>query len=326
MDTPLVDAVALGRWLDGLGLAPGEPLTIDPLTNGRSNAMFRIDRGSHRWVLRRPALVALARADDGMRREFRLLAALDATPVPHPHPVALGDDPAVLGCVFYLMDAVDGFNPSGPLPDALQGEERAVAFALVDALAALHDVDWRAAGLDDFGRPDGFHERQVARWTAQLDSYGGRPLPELREVGAWLDAHRPASYQATIMHADYHMLNVILAPDRPVRVAAIVDWETATIGDPLLDLAGLLEVWCPSHRVADGWPSAEELRDRYAARRGLASVPASPYHVALYHFRLAVLLEGIYQRSIADPSRTTAIDMGDRALVEVALARAAIDA
>ena len=325
MDDPLLDLVALAAWLDTKGLAGTQPLAASRLTSGRSNVMFRLDDGIHRWVLRRPAAVAVERSDDLMRREFRLLSALDHTDVPHPRTVALCDDSAVLGCTFYVMEAVDGCNPIAPFPEALRGHETDVAHAMVDALAALHLADWRALGLEGFGRPDGFHERQVARWTRQLDSYGGRELPGLERVGRWLGAHLPDEFEPTIMHGDYHMLNVIVAEDLPARVAAIVDWETASIGDPLLDVIGFVEVWCPSHSPDEGWPDREHLLRRYATMRGIGELGSTDYYAALYHFRLAVLLEGIYQRSLVDATRSPATDVGERVLIEVGLAGAAVD-
>lgn len=325
VNEPLLDLAALTTWLDAKGLVGSRPLAGSRLTSGRSNAMFRLDDGIHHWVLRRPTAVAVERSDELMRREFRLLSALDDTDVPHPRTVALCDDPAVLGCTFYVMEAVDGFNPLAPLPEALQGHEPEVAGAMVDALAALHMADWRALGLEGFGRPDGFHERQVARWTRQLDSYGGRALPGLERVGRWLGEHLPGEFEPTIMHGDYHMLNVIVADDLPARVAAIVDWETASIGDPLLDAIGFVEVWCPSHSTEEGWPDREDLLRRYAATRGIDELGSTDYYAALYHFRLAVLLEGIYQRSLVDSTRAPATDVGERVMIEVELAGAAVD-
>ena len=306
---------AIGAWLDATGIAPGAPLTFERIAGGRSNVMFRVARGDRRLVLRRPAKVAIEKANDGIRREYRVLTALADTDVPHPEAIALCDDPEVIGCVFYVMEEVEG-TPATGLPPELGPPETvrpAVTFALTDALAALHDVDWRANGLTDFGRPEGFHERQVDRWTSQFRSYGGREQPQVAIVGAWLQRHLPDAWSPTIMHADYHMLNVIIAPDLPVRVAAIVDWETATIGDPLLDLAGFCEVWCGAY-AGDGWPDRAEIIDRYAERRGLTSMPDLTYYEVLYNFRLGILLEGVFHRSTQDPSRADDDLAGDRAL------------
>lgn len=315
----LVDPERLAGWLDGQGIEVGRPVGVQPLTGGASNVMFTVDRGAGRWVLRRPAKVAIERANDGMVREYRILAALDGTEVPHPGAVALCQDHEVLGCTFFLMEHVDGVNPI-PLPAGFDDDEHRaeVALAMVASLARLHRVDWRAAGLGDLGHPERFHERQVERWSRQLASYQGRELEGIGAVAAWLEGHRPDQFEPTLMHGDFHMRNVLIASDPPGRVVAIVDWETATIGDPLLDLAGFCEVWCP---VADvGWPSRQALVERYGEVRGLDTVGDLTYYEVLYNFRLAVLLEGIYQRSRRDSTRPDAHDMGQLVLRNVARA------
>jgi aminoglycoside phosphotransferase (APT) family kinase protein len=316
----LVDVSRLGPWLDSQGLETGQPITVEPLVGGRSNAMFIIGRGSSQWVLRRPNQVAVERANDGMRREFRILAALDGTPVPHPTVVALCDDDSVLGCTFYLMERVVGVHPI-PAPEVLntQSGRRAIAFALVETLAHLHRVDWRSAGLADLGHPEQFHERQVSRWTRQLASYEGRELPGIERITSWLTVHRPETFEPSIMHADYHMMNVLIAPDEPARLVAVLDWETATIGDPLLDLAGFCEVWCNVAKPEDGWPSRAELVDHYAKTVG-TEVGELTYYEVLYNFRLAVLLEGVYTRSLRDPIRGAQPEVAERVLVNLARA------
>lgn len=317
----LVEPDRLAPWLDAQGLAPGAPLTVVELSGGGSNAMFRITRGDATWVLRRPKRVAIEKADEGMRREYRILRALDGTPVPHAAPIALCDDHDVLGCTFYLMGVVEGVD-AFPAPPALDDDagRAALACSLVDALASLHDVDWQAAGLADLGRPDGFHERQVSRWSGQLATYRNRDLPGIDDVMAWLDAHRPSHFTPTIMHADYHMRNVMVATDPPARVLAIVDWETTTIGDPLLDLAGFCEAWCGAASVEAGWPPRAALIERYREARRLADLPDLRYYEVLYNFRLCVLLEGVYQRSLQDPDAPVQQMLGDRALVNLARA------
>ena len=371
----LIDPEAVVAWLLAEGIfdddqtAAAEKLTAERLGGGYSNVMFRLRIGEHRWVLRRPAKVAVERANDGMRREFRILTALEGTDAPHPKPVALCEDEEVLGCVFYVMEEVDGIVPHGPkLEDFTEtsADRAELAFALVDALAELHKVDWRAAGLGDFGKPDGFHERQVSRWSGQLASYGGREIPGMAEAGKWLEAHIPEVWSPTIMHADYHMFNVLIHPEPPARVVAIVDWETASIGDPLLDFIGFCEAW-KSMRAEGGWPSYQEMMGRYLLKRnspasssdgsgeslrsdasadhkGIGeqeivdsraaesktaggtnsasqSTPVSEpsttdqqYYAVLYNYRLAVLLEGIYQRSLQDPTREDQHGIGERAL------------
>jgi aminoglycoside phosphotransferase (APT) family kinase protein len=321
--TRLLDLEQLGRWLDERGLEPGAPIDVDPLPGGASNVMFVVRRGDSRWVLRRPSAVAIERANDGMRREFRFLRALAGTGVPHPSVVALCEDHDVLGCTFFLMEAVVGVHPD-ELADRSGGSARSeIAFALVDALAGLHGVDWRTADLGDLGRPDGFHERQVERWTRQLTSYEGRKLPGIGDVAAWLDEHRPDAFEPGIMHGDFHVRNTLMHPDLPARVMAILDWETATIGDPLLDLAGFCELLAAHGKGT--WPAAADLVERYCATRGFAEEPDLRYHAALHNFRLAVLLEGIHQRSLRDPTRPDQHAVGAVAVQAVARAVAIVE-
>jgi aminoglycoside phosphotransferase (APT) family kinase protein len=308
-NTDLIDLEKVSAWLDSQGLEAGLPLTSSRLTGGSSNVMFALQRGDSRWVLRRPTKVAIERANEGMRREYRILSALGGSGVPHPEVVGLCEDLEVLACVFYVMQQVSGVHPV-PAPVALDNDadREALAFSMVDALARLHMVDWRAHGLADLGRPEHFHERQVSRWMGQLDSYAGRELDGIPEVAPWLEANRPATFTPTLMHGDYHMMNILVGSDLPARVEAVLDWETATIGDPLLDLAGFCEVWELSAKV--GWPSRAALISRYAQTRGVSFGDLTYYDV-LYHFRLAVLMEGIYQRSLRDPSRDNVDWAGD---------------
>jgi aminoglycoside phosphotransferase (APT) family kinase protein len=319
----LVDSGRLGAWLDSRGIESGKPLSVEPLPGGASNVMFRIDRGAGRWVLRRPTKVALDRANDGMRREYRILDALGTTQVPHAAVVAICEDHEVLGCTFFLMERVEGVNPI-PLPAVFDGDQRRaeIAYAMIDALVRLHEVDYRLVGLGDLGHPERFHERQVDRWSRQLASYDGRDLPGIEEVMSWLGANRPAQFEPSLMHGDFHMRNALIAPDPPGRVVAVLDWETATIGDPLLDLAGFCEVWCPV--ANDGWPSRGELVEHYRTSRGLESIGSLAYYEVLYNFRLAVLVEGLYQRSLHDSTRAPQHDMGEFAMRSVARAVALI--
>jgi aminoglycoside phosphotransferase (APT) family kinase protein len=311
--TDLIDEHRLRVWLDGEGLEADEPLRVEPLSGGASNAMFVISRGSSQWVLRRPKRVAIDRANLGMTREYSMLAALRSTNVPHPRVVALCEDHDVLGCTFYLMARVDGVSPF-PLPADLDNarSRTELTFSVVDALAALHQVDWRRAGLEGIGHPDHFHERQVGRWSGQLASYNGREMPGFDKVALWINDHVPSHFEASIMHGDYHMFNILISPNPPGRVVAILDWETATIGDPLLDLAGLVEIWCSL--FTEGWPSRQQMIDRYREVRGLATMDDLTYYEVLYNFRMTVLLEGIYQRSIKDPDRDRQDGIGDRAM------------
>jgi len=254
-----------------------------------------------------------------MRREFRLLSALEGTPVPHPRPVALCEDASVAGAVAYLMEHVDGFAPAFGLPAPFARDpelQRDIALAAMSALGELARVDWRARGLEDFGRPEGFHDRQVERWGRQLERYGSsaeRDLSGLREVGAWLEKHKPSdgAWRPAIMHGDYHLANLFVASDPPARVAAILDWENATIGDPLLDLATFVRLQDTGGRAH--WGEREALIARWEETSGRRA-PDLRYWTALSAYKLSIMLEGVYRRSVADPTRGDASGLGDTAL------------
>jgi aminoglycoside phosphotransferase (APT) family kinase protein len=307
-----LDADALGRWIGDRLPGVGEPIEAERMgtTVGMANALFFVRRAGHEWVLRRPPAVVNAPGASDMVREWRVLNALEGSPVPHPGPLLLCEDTAVLGAPFLLMERVDGFTPIGALPppfDRDEGARRDFTLSMVDAIAELGRVDWRARGLDGFGKPDGFLERQVPRWLAQLDRYRTREIPGLDFVCGWLDEHPPPVFTPGIMHGDYSPFNVMAAPDLPGRVAAVVDWDTSTIGDPRLDIGHLIARWTePGEEFVigadivarEGLPTRAELATRYEHRTG-APLDYLPYYEALSLFKLAVILEGTYARLAA---------------------------
>lgn len=313
-DPPGVDLRRLGEWMDAEGLPRGDFTTVELLAGGTQNILLRVARGGVTYVLRRPPPHKRANSDETMRREARVLAALAGSDVPHPGLIRACGDTDVLGAAFYLMEPIDGFNPTRGLPEPHRSDpaiRRAMGFELVDAIAALGAIDHRAVGLDDFGRPEGFLERQVSRWRAQLESYGelpGYPGPEfdgVERVGEWLDRHRPRDGRPGILHGDYHLANVLFAPDGP-RLAAVVDWELSTIGDPLLDLGWLLATW-PGEGTSpgaigvtpwDGFPTARELVSRYRERSDRA-LDAIEWYAVLACYKLGIILEGTHARACA---------------------------
>ncbi len=315
VERPTLDVDALSAWLgDRLG-DPAQPLASEPLGTdlGMGNALFELRRGDQVWVLRRPPAVLNDKSASNMTREFRILTALDGSAVPHPTARVLCEDAEVIGAPFLIMDKIVGFTPGFVLPEPFASNpehRRGIAEAYVDALVDLVDlaeVDWRARGLADLGRPDGFLERQVARWLAQLDRYRVRDLPELEFVTGWLERNRPAMGPPAIIHGDYSPFNVMVAPDLPPRLAAVIDWDTGTIGDPLLDIGHLLARWTEPGEApvlqeqaggVEGYPSRAELAARYAERSG-RDVSALPYYQCLALFKLAVILEGTYARKHA---------------------------
>ena len=201
MPAPLVDEARLAAWMDTQGLAGGAPITVTRITTGHSNEVFRVERGEMVAVLRRPPRTPLSPTAHDMAREFRVLTALRGAdgwgaqpPVPVPKPIACCTDVDVIGAPFYLMHVVDGVVVRESMPPVFAADPqgaRACALALVDALSGIHRFDWQAGGLDGFGRPDGYLERQVPRWLGQLERYKTRPLPEVDEAGEWLAARVP---------------------------------------------------------------------------------------------------------------------------------------
>ncbi len=307
----LVDPDRLGPWMDAQGLpGSGEEVQATFVTGGASNELFEIQRGGHRWALRRPPRVVPEGRNETMLREYRILKALADSNVPHPAVRAVCAEPSVLGATFYLMDFVDGWSPISephwPEPfDSDLGARRGLALELVDAIARLSQVDWKARGLEGLGRPDGFHDRQVDRWYAHLSRFEFREIPGLDEAGDWLRGHRPRNYQPGIMHGDYQFANVMFHHGGPARLAAIVDWEMGTVGDPLLDLAWVVMGWPDEGEVRTGgyvdytgMPNRDDLLDHYATVSG-RNVDDIDYYVVLARFKLAIVLEGGYARYVA---------------------------
>jgi aminoglycoside phosphotransferase (APT) family kinase protein len=313
-----VDADRLLDWAgDRLPGTGAVTLTRMGQHTGAANALFFVDRGGVRSVLRRPPAVVNTTGASDVSREWRLLQALAGTPVPHPEPLALCEDLDVIGAPFLLMGLVEGFTPVGelPAPYDVPARRRALSFAMVDAIADLSEVDWRARGLDGLGRPDGFLERQVPRWLRQLDSYRTRDVPGADAAAAWLEQNRPPARAAGIMHGDYSTFNVMASWTDPTRLAAVIDWDTGTVGDPLLDLGHLLARWTQDGeepvlvpldiRTRDGLPTRAQLADRYAERTG-ADLSHLTWYEVLSLFKLAVILEGGVGRTRAAGDHTAA--------------------
>ena len=258
-------------------------------------------------MLRRPPLGHVVETAHDMRREYRVLSALGPTDVPVPRVLAFGDDDAVLGAPFYVMERVDGriLRTREEMATLSPDEARACSTCLIDVLAALHSVDYEAVGLGDFGRPDGFLARNVARWGKQWQANKTRDLPALEEVARRLDAALPISGPAAIVHGDYRLDNTMLAPDDPGRIAAVLDWEMSTLGDPLTDVGLLLVYWgggaqlatLSAQGVADvpGFFTREEVIARYAARSG-RDVAHLDFYEVFAMYKLAIIVEGIHAR------------------------------
>ncbi|ODR23826.1 MULTISPECIES: phosphotransferase family protein [Mycolicibacterium] len=303
------DPERLARWLD-TQRAPGhgESVDVQPLSGGSQNQLYLITRGEDTMVLRMPGRSANAARLDGLRREIRLLRALAGTDVPHAEIIAADDSGDLIDMPFYVMHTVDGWSPSrswAPPFDKPDPElRRGLAFQLVEGAAKLGRVDWRARGLEGFGRPDGFHERQVDRWLSFLDDYRVRELPGLQEAANWLRRNRPDHYVPGIMHGDYQFANVMYHHGSPARLAAIIDWEMTTIGDPLLDLGWALLGWDGEHPRQEGFyidlagmPDRSELLEHYERVSGL-STENIDYYLVLANWKLGIVLEKSYATAI----------------------------
>ena len=306
-----VDLDVLATWMDERGLGSGPLESPELIAGGTQNILLRFERDGRRYVFRRPPPHKRANSDETMRREARVLGALAGSDVPHPGLIAAEPDVELLGAAFYLMEPIDGFNASMgvPEPHASSPElQRSMGLSMADAIAALGRVDFRAVGLGDLGKPDGWLERQVDRWRShlasyeQIEGYRGVDIPGVDTVAAWLAERQPASWTPGLIHGDFHFANVLIHPTEG-RLAAIVDWELATIGDPLLDLGHLLATWPSRGTVAAGLgamalPSTDEVVARYAegSTREVANV--GWYHV-LACYRLGIILEGTNARADA---------------------------
>ncbi len=331
----LVDPERLAAWMDARGTRrPARPLSVERITTGHSNEVFRVTRGERGRSccaarrarrFRRPRTTW--RVSSGLLRAFFGHAA-----VPVPEPIACCIDLDVLGVPFYLMAPIDGVVVRERLPPPLtddDGAPRACAYALVDALAGIHAFDWQAGGLGDFGKPDGYLDRQVPRWLGQLERYATRPLPDVDAAGRWLQEHTPTMQPPAVIHGDYKLDNVMFAPRVPVELVAVVDWEQSTVGDPLVDLGWMIGLWTtPGERASLAGaspfapnadvPTRRELVERYAARTG-RDVSNIAFYCVLGLFKLACVMEGSFARfraGTSDDAYFAALEIGVPALAQ----------
>jgi aminoglycoside phosphotransferase (APT) family kinase protein len=308
-----IDTARLAEWMDSAGLpGAGEQLEAKFLSGGTQNIIYELRRGGHRCVIRMPPQGAPPDRDKGILREWRIVEALDGTDVPHAAAVGVCPDPQVLGRPFYLMGFIDGWSPMdqhGRWPEPFASDLRAragLAYQLTEGAALLSTVDWRAKGMQDLGRPDGFHERQVDRWIGFFERIKKRDLPGLEVATDWLKAHRPLDFIPGLMHGDYQFANVMYRHGAPARLAAIVDWEMGTIGDPKLDLAWMVQSWPAdtdrpeSSELAyvdmRGMPSRDDVVAHYAEVSG-RQVDDLDYYLVLARWKLAIVLEQGFQRA-----------------------------
>ncbi len=306
-----VDLGGIGRFIRERKLGDPSGVRSENISFGHSNEVHLVHFDGKSWALRRPPRGPLLPTAHDVMREYRVLKALQETPVPVARVYAACDDPSYIGAPFYLMEYMRGevIRADGKHFAATPDVRRKVSEAMVDLLVALQAVDWRAAGLEGFGRPDGYLPRQLKRWVDQLERTipYTRPLPVMTQVKDWLAAHIPESQPATIVHGDFKLDNVMWDPLVP-RVIAVFDWEMSTIGDPLADLGWMLTYWpdpedgarqniVSSMAAEQGWLTRREMIARYEAKAGRAMLKFLFYR-AFALFKLAIILEGSYARFV----------------------------
>jgi aminoglycoside phosphotransferase (APT) family kinase protein len=307
------DQAALQRWVRQQGI--GEAVSdVEPLTGGSQNIVVRLRVDGRPMVLRRPPLHPRPTSDKTMLREIAVLRTLAGTPVPHPGFIAGCDDLGVLGVVFYLMEEVDGFNPGNEMADAYvrdAGMRHAVGVSYAGSLAQLGNVAWEGRPLAELKRPGSFLARQVPQFLRLLESYrhehyAPESFPAVTDLAEWLEANRPPDGQPGIMHGDAHLNNVLLRRDRP-ELAAFIDWEMCTVGDPLLDLGWMLICWPLDPNPIDagsqlaalgGLASRRELLDAYLAAGG-RETSRLDWYLAMACFKLGIVIEGTWSRYLA---------------------------
>jgi aminoglycoside phosphotransferase (APT) family kinase protein len=309
---PLLVLDPLEAFLDEHGIGAGEARAT-PIGDGHSNVTYRIERGDAEVVLRRPPRPPLPPSAHDVLREARLLQALASTPARVPAVLAVGEDAAIIGSPFYVMELVEGDVIVSELPDALDtpAERGRIAEELIDALIEIHAVDWTAVGLEGFGKPTGYLERQVRRFLGLWELNKTREIPAVEHVGTWLGANLPESPPATIVHGDFRLGNTIFAPGAPARLAAVLDWEMATIGDPLADIGYLCMMWTdPGEELSglrahlgrvtsqEGFPTRAGLIARYEEGSG-RSMKDIRWYTTLAVWKSIVFMEGNYKRAVA---------------------------
>jgi aminoglycoside phosphotransferase (APT) family kinase protein len=316
------DQIALQRWVrqQGLGSTVAD---VEPLTGGTQNIVVRLHVDGRPMVLRRPPLHPRPTSDKTMLREIAALRTLAGTPVPHPGFIAGCDDLDVLGVVFYLMEEVDGFNPGSEIAEAYvrdAGMRHQVGLSYAASLAQLGNVAWEGSPLAELKRPGSFLERQVPQFLRLLESYRHeRNAPEslaVTDLAEWLESNRPPDEEPAILHGDPHLSNVLLRRDKP-ELAAFVDWEMCTVGDPLLDLGWMLICWpLETNTITAGGELAalgglatrRELLVAYLAAGG-RETSRLDWYVAMACFKLGIVIEGTWSRFLVGQASR---DAGER--------------
>lgn len=306
----LVDEAALKAYLER-ELSDAKTVTVQYHDQGHSNETLFIEWGAQELVMRRPPAGETAETAHDVLREYRVISALEETDVPVPTPVLACDDTSVIGGEFYLMERLKGDVIRDHEPDrfATTEQRRQIGETLIDTLAKIHTIDYERVGLGDLGRPEGYTERQIERWGKQFDwayetTKAEREIPHIEEIGDWLEANVPEEYEQTLVHGDYKLDNVMYAPGSTPEINAVLDWEMGTFGDPSADIGWMLCYWdtdplieelMPTFLDRPGYPSREELIDRYERQSELEFTDRR-FYVALGLYMLSAVCEMFYAR------------------------------
>jgi aminoglycoside phosphotransferase (APT) family kinase protein len=310
---PLIIRSSLEAYLAERLPGGGGSIELERIGEGHSNITYLVTRGEERFVLRRPPRPPLPPSAHDVLREWRLLDAIKDTAARVPRTLLACDDDSVIGAPFYVMEYCVGTVITAEIPRGLDNpdERRRIGLDLVDALAEVHAVDWRACGLEGYGRPTGYLERQLRRFNGLWEHNKTRELPRVQELADWLGTNMPESPPATIVHGDYRLGNTMVADDPPGRIIAIFDWELSTIGDPLADVGYLTITWAEESDPEttsfsslsaatrrSGFPTRDELIAHYTERTG-RSMSDLRWYQTLALWKAAVFMEGNYKRSLA---------------------------
>lgn len=326
-----MDFSAVSEWIGGLGIGAVSPLNFDRIGNGQSNLTYCVgDAGGSRWVLRRPPLGRLLASAHDVVREFRILSGLQNTSVPVPKMIALSENPAVAEAPLVLMSYVDGLVVDSPAKaEGLTEDVRsAVGSSMTTALADIHRVDLESAGLLDLASHKPYAERQLKRWTTQWANSKSRVVPALDLLAERLAANIPDQRELTLVHGDFHLNNVIIAPDG--SIVAVVDWELCTLGDPLADIGALLAYWPEAGDAVagpfmastlPGFPTRAELTADYAAKTG-RDVAAVGFWQVLALWKLSIIAEGVMRRAESDSRNRAGAGSPTTSLIDDIVARA----